>query len=140
MNTRSGRLTCRSDFLANLRGVAKDKFGSDRRDAIGAPKRRLQVDALAIAEVFFEFAHDGDIRSGEPENSLPIVADCEQLRFRRLLKQRLQQARPRGRNVLELIDEDVAVGLRYRPDVTWSAALLIMSWKSICPSPERVSW
>ena len=71
----------RKDVLANLRGVAKDKFRCNRGDAIDAPKCRFQVDALAKA--LLKLAHDGVVRAVEPVNGLPVVTDGEQLGGRR---------------------------------------------------------
>ena len=92
----------------DLRRVAQDEVGGDRGDAVGAAERCLQREPFAVAEMLQELPHDADIRSGEPEYGLPVITHGEQLCAWRTVKQRLQQPRPVGRDVLELIDQDVA--------------------------------
>ena len=55
-----------------------------------------------------EFPHDGDVRPAEPVDCLPVVPDREQLRPRRAVEQCFQQTCPCRRDVLELVDQDVA--------------------------------
>ena len=108
MDTWSGRPMSRAGILGDLRGVAQDEVGGDRGNEVRAVESRFQIEAFAVAKALFEPAHDGDIRPAEPVCRLPVVADSEQPRCRRLVQQCLQQPCPARRDVLKLVDKDVA--------------------------------
>ena len=108
MHGRPVPLARRTDRLADLHRVAQHEVCGDRGDAVRTPERGFEVDTFVVAEPIPEFPHDGDVRPAEPIDRLPVIPDRKQLRARRTVEERLQQPRPRRRNVLELVDQDVA--------------------------------
>ena len=110
VHARSVHRARRTHLLAYLRGVGENEPGRGLGDGLRTSEGRLQGDPLAGAKALPEVAHDGGVGSGEAEYRLPVVADGEQLGRRGLVEQCLQQPRPRGGDVLELIDQDVAEG------------------------------
>ena len=59
------------------------------------------------AEFLAEIPHDIDVRSSEPVNGLPIIADCEDLRISLLRLQCFDQLSPAARDVLKLIHQNM---------------------------------
>ena len=108
MDGRSVCLPRCTDRLANLRRVAQHEVCGDRGDAIRTPERGFEVDPFVVAEPVPEFPHDGDVRPAEPVDRLPVVPDRKQLRPRSAVEQCFQQTCPGRRDVLELVDQDVA--------------------------------
>ena len=92
-------------LLHDLRGIAEHEAGGHVAQAVRALERRLQIAARPCAETLLEPSHDGDVRSRETKDRLPVVADHEELGADRLVQERLQQRRSAWRDVLELVDE-----------------------------------
>ena len=62
------------------------------------------------AEFLAEIAHQVDVRAGEAEDRLPVVADRKDSRIRVLCLQGTQQPRSCRRHILELVDQKMTIG------------------------------
>ena len=107
-----------NDLLGDLRGIPENEFPSGQGNPVDAAEGSAQIDSgvnivgtgEGTSELLSEVPHQVNVRSGEPEDRLPVIPDRKDAGFRVLLLQRQEEARPAGRDVLEFIDKQVAIG------------------------------
>ena len=66
-------------LLHDRRGIAEREAGGHVARAVRASECRLQIGARPCAKALVEPSHDGDVRSCETENGLPVVAAREEM-------------------------------------------------------------
>ena len=107
MDAGPARAPGRSHRLGDLGGVLQHEPRGRLGEPVGAAEGGFQAKLRGLPEMRLEIPHDRDVRAREARNRLPVVADREEAVAGRLVDQGLQEPRACGRDVLELVDQDV---------------------------------
>lgn len=100
----------RAHRLLQLSGISLHEAGGGLGDQLIATVCLLQTALPACPKIRLELCEDGDVRTGEAIDRLPVVTDGKDFGEWPLVFQRLDQVRSGFRDILELIDEDQGVG------------------------------
>lgn len=97
-------------FLLDLERVLHDERTGDVQEFLAVSMGRADGRGFRNAEIVLEANEDVEFRPRETIDGLPIVADGIQFRVS-VLDQRLQKQHSAGGDVLEFVDQDVAIAI-----------------------------